>query len=133
MRPGFKARSTPCSRVPLPSLFSLSLSHFFSLLCSLSLHVPSPFFLPLSSPSFLLSFSISRCTSAISRPYTRTLTRVHHDRAQSITVILCALASHLAFSPSLPLSQQRRVGLGDSSSVGDKRPIKGTVETSTGG
>jgi len=67
--------------------------------------------------------------------HARTPTHVRYDRAQSITVILrAALSSHLASSPSLPLLQQRRIGWDDSSSVGDKRPIKGTVvESSTRG
>lgn len=101
---------------------------FFSFLCALSRS-----FFPLSSFLFLHqsssfpspSFSLHLGHFTTIHTYT---TRVHHDRAQSIIAILCALPAILL---SLLLSQQRRVGRGDSSSVGDKRPIKGTVETST--
>lgn len=125
--PGFKARSTPCLRVPLPMLLRFSRFRSFSAPFSSFSLLPHSFFgsLPFSS--------ISRCSLSM-RSYTHThITRIHvHARAQRHCDPLRAFrpSSFLpASSPFLPRARNNVVvGHGDSSSVGDKRPIKGTVE-----
>lgn len=100
--PEFKARSTPCSRI---SLTLSPFAFFFSpSLCMPSLHPPA---LLLRLRPSSVSFSISRCTSAVSRPHIRGYTHVDtractYMYVRSITAILSELPGHLA-SPWLPL------------------------------
>lgn len=135
--PGFKARSTPCSRCSLSrcaSLLLLSLSPFF---CSSLSPLPPSFFLG-SLPLFLLYLSLQLDHLTRACPYTYIYTSRTHVRAararRSLQSSPRFLAIFLFFSPALLsffLPRARNnvvVGRGDSSSVGDKRPIKGTVE-----
>lgn len=93
--PGFKARSTPCLRVPLPMLLRFSRFRSFSAPFSSFSLLPHSFFgnLPFSS--------ISRCSLSM-RSYTHTPHVYTCMRVHSVTAILSALSGHL-LSSQLPL------------------------------